>query len=41
MAEVVWDWSKRQKDVVMYYRKVKNKKNDATVEDGSILSQSQ
>jgi len=33
MAEVVWDWSKRQKDVIMYYREVKNKKNDATLKE--------
>ena len=33
MAEVIWDWSKRQKDIAMYYRKVKNKKNDATLKE--------
>lgn len=36
MAEVMWGWSKRQKDVVMYYRKVKSKKNDATLKEISV-----
>jgi len=35
MAEVMWGWSKRQKDVVMYYREVKNKKPNATLEEVS------
>lgn len=35
MAEMMWCWSKRQKDVVVYYRKVKNKKPNATLEEVS------
>lgn len=35
MAEAMWGWSKRQKDVVVYYRKVKNKKPNATLEEVS------
>ncbi len=35
MAEVMWCWSKRQKGVVVYYRKVKNKKPNATLEEVS------
>jgi len=33
ITEVMWDWSKRQKDVIMYYRKMKNKKNNVTLEE--------
>lgn len=31
MAEVMWNWSKRQKDVVIYYRKARSKKSRVTL----------
>ena len=36
MAEVIWSWSKRQKNVIIYYRKVKSRKSNATLEEISI-----
>jgi len=31
IAEVMWNWSKRQKDVVIYYRKARSKKSRVTL----------
>lgn len=33
MADVMWNWTKRQREIVMCYKKVKDKKSDATLEE--------
>lgn len=32
MADVMWSWTKRQREIVAYYRKVKNEKSSVTLE---------
>ncbi len=32
MADVMWNWTKRQREIVAYYRKVKNEKSSVTLE---------
>ena len=33
IADVMWNWTKRQREIVMYYKKVKDEKSDATLEE--------
>ena len=33
MADVMWSWTKRQREIVTYYRKVKNEKSSVTLEE--------
>ena len=33
MADVMWSWTKRQREIVTYYRKVKNEKSNVTLEE--------
>lgn len=33
MADVMWSWTKRQREIVTYYRKVKNEKGNITLEE--------
>ncbi len=33
MADVMWNWTKRQREIVTYYRKVKNEKGSVTLEE--------
>jgi len=33
MADVMWNWTKRQREIVTYYRKVKNEKSSVTLEE--------
>jgi predicted DNA-binding protein YlxM (UPF0122 family) len=33
IADVMWNWTKRQREIVMYYKKVKDEKRDATLEE--------
>ncbi|RJS75554.1 SatD [Methanophagales archaeon] len=33
MADVMWNWTKRQREIVTYYRKVKNEKGRITLEE--------
>ena len=33
MVDVMWSWTKRQREIVTYYRKVKNEKSSVTLEE--------
>ncbi len=33
MVDVMWSWTKRQREIVTYYRKVKNEKSNVTLEE--------
>lgn len=33
MADVMWNWTERQREIVTYYRKGKNEKSSATLEE--------
>jgi len=33
MADVMWNWTKRQREIVTYYRKVENEKSSVTLEE--------
>jgi len=33
MADVMWSWTKRQREIVTYYRKVKKEKSSVTLEE--------
>lgn len=33
MADVMWSWTKRQREIVTYYKKVKNEKSSITLEE--------
>ena len=33
MADVMWNWTKRQREIVTYYRKEKNEKSSVTLEE--------
>ena len=33
IADVMWNWTKRQREIVMCYKKVKDEKSDATLEE--------
>ena len=33
MADIMWNWTDRQREIVIHYRKMKNQKNEYTLRD--------